>query len=132
MAQVFYFGPYSDGIYGFKTALPGYDVMDEADDNNFERRSFNSRSTANLAKIAAIIRGTGSTIVHALGYVPHIEAKVYTPGNPAIFNNDKYNGVQNYIWPSIDTSSITYIGHAYPAGAAYTGDSLVLCWDNPR
>ena len=35
-------GNYGNGIQGLKTSLPGYDVTVLADDNNVERRSFNS------------------------------------------------------------------------------------------
>lgn len=45
-------GDYGDGTVGLKTSLPGYDVTVRGDDNDVEKRSFNSE-WADLLKVRA-------------------------------------------------------------------------------
>lgn len=73
-------GAYGNGQQGIKCSLPGFDVSVLADDDDSERRSFNSNWT-NLVKMAqaGIVSGRGVThvIPHTLGFRPFAEVRPY-------------------------------------------------------
>lgn len=125
-----------NGAYGIKTALPGFDVTNAADDFDREKRSFNSQWGNVIAKIALVGRGTvsnvGNSIAHGLGYVPYFDAR---PCEGNVFYDDMYStfgGINiNYLWLNqtrINSSALILAARGAGVGPS---SAVYIIWTKP-
>jgi hypothetical protein len=105
-------GAYGDGHYGLKIALPGYDVTTTVDDNDSNKRSFNSQwsvlTKVSQIGIASANFGTTVPISPSLGYTPFVEGRISDSGG-TVFYDDYCNGSLNLPIFDVSSSNITVI-----------------------
>lgn len=103
-------GNYGNGTIGLKASLPGFDVTVLADDNDGDKRSFNSQWT-DITKVALIgyVNATSIgtyNVPHGLGYMPHFNAHVYAPASKQ-FADDGWTTLSSQSGNRINTDLTT-------------------------